>query len=107
MGLFVSSEVRGLFLVLTGEQWPGVDEDVLRELGVVLVGVGEGVVGELVPLLVGLVGEVGVGFRGRSARRFVEVMSPLVGPSGFCRWWGVSWGWWGGFCGRRRRRWSM
>ncbi|MDN3358141.1 toxin glutamine deamidase domain-containing protein [Actinomadura sp. DC4] len=78
MALDVPEGVRGLFLVLTGEKWPSVDEDALRAAGHAWGTAGDRLKDEAGPYLLSVVQDIRENFTGKSAIKFAEVMGPYV-----------------------------
>src|SRR6266540_4321418 len=78
MSLMVPSEVRTLFLVLTGDQWPSADEDQLFLLADAWDRAAGRLGSELGPELAEAVNKIRREFRGKAALRFADRMAPYV-----------------------------
>src|SRR6266498_2363759 len=76
MSLMVPSEVRTLFLVLTGDQWPSADEDQLFLLADAWDRAAGRLGSELGPELAEAVNKIRREFRGKAALRFADRMAP-------------------------------
>src|SRR3954464_2796445 len=73
--MIASPQVRQMFLVLSGEQWPTADEQALWELAQQYRRVAGLLSGELAPLVVGVVAQIESSFVGKGQRRFAERMA--------------------------------
>ncbi|WP_026422849.1 toxin glutamine deamidase domain-containing protein [Actinokineospora inagensis] len=78
MAMMVPDDVRRLFLVLTGEEWPDADEDRLRVLADAWDTAAQRLSGELAPELLKAVVAIRATFDGETERAFVAKMSPYV-----------------------------
>jgi len=77
VALMVSESTQNLFLVLTGEQWPDVDEDLLHEAGLGLKEAEERL-RRTSPDLQRLINDIRAGFTGVSAAKFVAAVEPFA-----------------------------
>ncbi|WP_026422138.1 toxin glutamine deamidase domain-containing protein [Actinokineospora inagensis] len=78
MSMMVPDEVRKLFLVLTGEEWPDADESKLRELADAWDTTAQRLSGELRPELLKAVQTIMGTFSGSAERAFAQQMAPFV-----------------------------
>ncbi|MGI5229453.1 hypothetical protein [Actinoallomurus sp. CA-142502] len=78
MGLEVPENVRGLFLVLTGEKWPSVDEDALWHAAEAWGIASDRMRNEAGPYLLRVVQDIRENFSGKSAIKFAEMMGPYI-----------------------------
>ncbi len=78
MAMMVPDGVRGLFLVVTGEEWPDANEDKLHVLAGAWESAGRGLSGELGPELRRAVAAVRSTFSGAAEQAFAARMSPFV-----------------------------
>src|SRR6266542_890288 len=76
MSMHVPDGVRGLFLVLTGEEWPTADEDQLGLLGRAWGKAATRVKHELEPQLTHAVNRIRTNFDGQAERGFADTMAP-------------------------------
>ncbi|MGW5648790.1 WXG100-like domain-containing protein [Saccharopolyspora sp. NPDC003752] len=80
----VPPEVGNLFMVLTGEKWPQIDEDELLRLGEAWKRASGRLQNELRPEIAAVVKKLREEFRGKAANRFADRMAPLLdSPSPF------------------------
>src|SRR5262249_37901033 len=78
MSMHVPEEVRGLFLVLTGEEWPTADEDKLLLRGRAWGKAATRVQNELAPQITHAVNYIRANFDGRAEQGFAETMAPYT-----------------------------
>jgi hypothetical protein len=78
MAMEVPEGVRWLFLVLTGEKWPSVNEDSLRQTANAWGIAGDRVRNEAGPYLLRVVQDIRENFSGKSKLKFAETMGPYV-----------------------------
>src|SRR5262249_44389016 len=78
MSMHVPEEVRGLFLVLTGEEWPTADEDKLLLRGRAWGKAATRVQNELEPQIAHAVNTIRLTFDGRAEQGFAETMAPYT-----------------------------
>ena len=79
MAIIVASpEIQKMFLVMTGEQWPAMNEDGVRAAARKWLAASEELRNEMGPELVALVNRIRAGFEGKAARRFADEMAPFV-----------------------------
>lgn len=78
MAIEVPEGVQGLFLVLTGEQWPTANEDALWEVGNAWGTAGDRLQNELAPYLIQVVQHIRENFTGKSAIKFAQMMAPYA-----------------------------
>jgi hypothetical protein len=78
MAIEAPEGVQGLFLVLTGEKWPDVNEDALREVGNAWGTAGDRLENELAPYMLQVVQKIRANFTGKSAIKFADTMAPYV-----------------------------
>ncbi len=78
MAIEVPPAVQNLFLVLTGEKWPRVNEDDLREKANVWGQTGDAMNADLLPLMVQAVETIRANFTGKAAIKFADMMAPYA-----------------------------
>lgn len=82
MAIMVPPEVGNLFMVLTGEKWPQINEDELMRLGEAWRNASTRLQNELRPDIAAVVKKIREEFRGRAANRFADRMAPLLDSPG-------------------------
>ncbi|OLR93339.1 scabin-related ADP-ribosyltransferase [Actinokineospora bangkokensis] len=83
MGMMVSDEVRTMFHVLTGEEWPDADESALRALADAWDRAAAQLSGELTPELLRAIATIRSTFTGDAEQAFADRMAPFAeGGSG-------------------------
>jgi hypothetical protein len=84
MAMMVSDEVRTMFLVVTGEEWPDANEDKLRALADAWDQAALRLTNELSPQLQQAVAVIRATFVGEAERAFADRMAPFVeGPDNY------------------------
>lgn len=82
MSIMVPEEVGNLFMVLTGEQWPQIDEDRLRQLSEAWQTASARLSGELGPELARALENIRSQATGKGAQLFADRMEPFVSSPG-------------------------
>ncbi|MEU5844924.1 scabin-related ADP-ribosyltransferase, partial [Saccharopolyspora shandongensis] len=83
MAIMVPEAVGNLFLVLTGEKWPQINEDQLLVLAQAWRNASNRMRNDLRPEVVRAVAKIRSEFRGKAAMRFADRMAPLVESPGY------------------------
>ncbi|WP_026422625.1 toxin glutamine deamidase domain-containing protein [Actinokineospora inagensis] len=78
MAMMVPDDVRRMFLVITGEEWPDANEDKLHTLATAWDTAANRLTGELAPELLKAVIAIRSTFNGATEQAFVAKMSPFV-----------------------------
>ena len=78
MGMHVPEEIRNLFKVLTGEEWPEVDEDALRHLGAAWKRASEQIDTQLAPMINNAVFTIRSEFTGEAELAFADSMAAFT-----------------------------
>lgn len=83
MAIMVPEEVGNLFMVLTGEKWPQINEDQLRKLSESWRNTSNRLRSELTPELAQAIKLIRSEFYGKAAMRFADRMAPYVESNGY------------------------